>query len=594
MSKMLAWISGLLAFFLLSTPVLTYGDNSHNILLMLPYTQDYPAHEAFGKGLKNRIHEKSKEPFNYWYEYLSLASFGKSPAYLANTASYFQQKYAERQPELIVAGGALAPFLTEYGMKIFPGVPVVMAWNQPDGLSYELPKEFVLIKGLSMDNYDQNIQLILRVRPSAKKIFVVIGDGAEERMISLKMALLVKRYADRVELILLNKLPYKSMLDRISKAGKDSAVLFLRWATDVEGRGFIPAQVLKTILGIAKVPVFGTSSHLFDGGLVGGYLYNHEIVGRLAADASLQVLKGEIPKGLQVSISLNEYLFDRRQLDRWGILDKLLPPGSRIEYNAVTPWEQYGKYVLWGVALFILETGLVLALWINLVRRKRAEHELEALNVTLEHRVQERTRELTESNEELERAHIELESLNKQLEQHSRTDSLTGLSNRRHMEEKLLEEHEKYVRTGVAYSVALGDIDLFKLFNDKYGHDAGDYILASVSKELQKPIRSYDTVARWGGEEFLLLFSATDEGQAMGMAERIRKSVEERQYIYGGQELSVTMTIGVASVAKGDSLDTSIKKADIALYRGKQAGRNCVISSQQAILESDGSNKSWI
>ncbi|RDG29698.1 GGDEF domain-containing protein [Oceanispirochaeta sp. M1] len=160
------------------------------------------------------------------------------------------------------------------------------------------------------------------------------------------------------------------------------------------------------------------------------------------------------------------------------------------------------------------------------------------------------------------------------------TDSLTGLYNRRYMEQQIQQEYKRYQKSGTEFALVSSDIDFFKNINDLYGHDCGDYLLKSITKDIRKSIRTYDTVARWGGEEFLLLLPATDRVQAITLAERIRKTVEEHRYEFDGsnQSVSVTLTLGVSVVNSGDTIDGMIKRADIALYYGKRKSRNCVIS----------------
>ncbi|MBP1764511.1 MAG: hypothetical protein H6Q65_1569 [Firmicutes bacterium] len=172
---------------------------------------------------------------------------------------------------------------------------------------------------------------------------------------------------------------------------------------------------------------------------------------------------------------------------------------------------------------------------------------------------------------------IEQTKRHQQLELISRTDSLTGLYNRRHMEQGIQKEYEQYQRTGLEFALIIIDIDLFKEVNDTYGHAGGDCVLKSVSEDLRRSVREYDTVARWGGDEFLLMLPATNEENAVRLAERIRETVENRRYAYENAVLSVTLTLGVSIIRNGgDTVDSMIRKADILMYQGKRAGRNCV------------------
>jgi len=172
---------------------------------------------------------------------------------------------------------------------------------------------------------------------------------------------------------------------------------------------------------------------------------------------------------------------------------------------------------------------------------------------------------------------IEQTKRNQQLMVTARTDSLTGLCNRRHMEQRIQEEFERYQRTGTEFALIIVDIDLFKEINDRYGHDCGDYLLKSVSEDLRKSVREYDAVARWGGDEFLLLLPATNGENAVELAERIGNTVEKHRYAYENEALSVTLTLGVSVIRRGDTVASIIKKADIAMYQGKRIGRTCVI-----------------
>ncbi len=173
---------------------------------------------------------------------------------------------------------------------------------------------------------------------------------------------------------------------------------------------------------------------------------------------------------------------------------------------------------------------------------------------------------------------IEQTKRNQQLTVTARTDSLTGLSNRRYMEQRIQEEYEQYQRTGLEFSMIIADIDLFKEINDRYGHACGDDLLQWVSEDIRKAVRNHDAVARWGGDEFLLLLPATRGETAVILAERIRNTIENRRYDHENEALAVTVTLGVAVVSRDDTPANIIKKADMVMYQGKRMGRNCVLS----------------
>jgi len=171
----------------------------------------------------------------------------------------------------------------------------------------------------------------------------------------------------------------------------------------------------------------------------------------------------------------------------------------------------------------------------------------------------------------------ELKIKTNELEIISKTDVLTGLYNRRHIMSKIEEESVRYERSERDFSIVLLDIDYFKNINDIYGHDCGDVILVKVTKIMKKLIRKQDVLARWGGEEFLLLLPETNEEGASSLCERVRATVESTNFVYNKKKIKLTLTFGIAQYSDNLSVDTTINNADKALYCGKNKGRNCVV-----------------
>lgn len=171
----------------------------------------------------------------------------------------------------------------------------------------------------------------------------------------------------------------------------------------------------------------------------------------------------------------------------------------------------------------------------------------------------------------------QLEKTAKTLERLSNTDVLTEIHNRRSILQLLEEEALKFKRYNRRFTVVMADIDHFKEINDKFGHDYGDSVLKTIAKVLVNSLRQVDYVARWGGEEFLLLLPETSELDASLIAERIRQQVEEMSIGYMGQQFNCTLTFGIAEYEESIPLDQVIRHADQALYEGKREGRNRVV-----------------
>lgn len=162
-------------------------------------------------------------------------------------------------------------------------------------------------------------------------------------------------------------------------------------------------------------------------------------------------------------------------------------------------------------------------------------------------------------------------------------DTLTGLRRRPALEEVLAREHAKAQRSGRPYSVALIDIDNFKVINDSYGHAAGDDVLVHISAVLQDAMRAMDWVARWGGEEFLCLLPETDAEQAVVTMRRLQKRLAACGLTVGGRARRVTVSIGVATFPmNGENTSDLMAGADAALYQAKDRGGDCVLQARDS------------
>jgi diguanylate cyclase (GGDEF)-like protein/PAS domain S-box-containing protein len=163
--------------------------------------------------------------------------------------------------------------------------------------------------------------------------------------------------------------------------------------------------------------------------------------------------------------------------------------------------------------------------------------------------------------------------MEEKLKKLSTKDNLTGFYNRRKFKEIIRIEIERVKRYNQPLSIIMFDIDHFKKVNDKYGHGAGDYVLKTIASIVRKNVRKIDYLFRWGGEEFLILSSETQLDKAHALAERIRKAIESYKFKKVGK---VTVSFGVTEFKERETQDSFIKRADDAMYKAKEKGRNRV------------------
>ncbi len=262
----------------------------------------------------------------------------------------------------------------------------------------------------------------------------------------------------------------------------------------------------------------------------------------------------------------------------WGLIlanqETYLALKGQFEFNTdLTLWG--GFLILAGWAGSLSENLKNELKTSNLLREELAKDKedlkilnerLVTVNRKLEEKVEKRTQELEQSNEELKKL--------------SWTDPLTQLLNRRSCEERFKNEIARFERTKEPFCIILGDLDHFKSINDTYGHNTGDYVLVEVANILKKNSRKTDMVFRWGGEEFLFLLTGTEIEGGIITGEKIRTKIEEKVFMHEQQTLPVTMSLGISVYKKGQVMEDCVKEADKNLYSAKQAGRNRLYPTQ--------------
>ena len=173
-------------------------------------------------------------------------------------------------------------------------------------------------------------------------------------------------------------------------------------------------------------------------------------------------------------------------------------------------------------------------------------------------------------------------ALEQQLSREARTDSLTGLRNRRALEEAAAAELKRAARVASPLAVIIGDVDHFKRINDRHGHDAGDRVIKAVAAHLMAVARESDVLGRWGGEEFLAILPESDEEAAVALAERMRVALEtSKMPLPDGEQVTISLGVAALEAGKADAWgwDRLVQRADRALYKAKKAGRNRVLAA---------------
>ncbi|MDH5785712.1 MAG: diguanylate cyclase [Chromatiales bacterium] len=202
---------------------------------------------------------------------------------------------------------------------------------------------------------------------------------------------------------------------------------------------------------------------------------------------------------------------------------------------------------------------------------------MQAFRQAEDQRLQQAEQQVRELSEKLEKVQGESDRLRKRLHEErsaAMVDPLTGIPNRLAYNERMAQEFARWRRYGAPLTIAVWDVDKFKSVNDTYGHQAGDKVLSIVAKVLQQQIRETDFVARFGGEEFVLLLPETNLENAFVAAENLRQAVERTEFHFRGTRVPITISCGMSEFSQGDNQERVFERADKALYEAKNGGRN--------------------
>lgn len=246
-------------------------------------------------------------------------------------------------------------------------------------------------------------------------------------------------------------------------------------------------------------------------------------------------------------------------------------------------WPDHGIEIWMRLLVAGVCIGLSLYARVLLRSEARARAELASYQAELERLVEERTSELSRNYEILKTEVAERQRMQAELEMLAITDPLTQLYNRRKFMEILEQELERSARYASSFALILLDIDHFKRVNDQFGHDVGDEVLRQLSRVVLQNLRKSDVVARWGGEEFILLAPLADAGVGRAIADKLRTAVRDEP-LAGALPIAITISLGIALAVPGDAAGDLIKRADNALYQAKHRGRN------RAVLEEAGNS----
>lgn len=198
-------------------------------------------------------------------------------------------------------------------------------------------------------------------------------------------------------------------------------------------------------------------------------------------------------------------------------------------------------------------------------------HRFNERHEATEERNQRLTRQLSQMEQETQELQVMLSENREKL----MYDALTGVYSRMAYDERIMQELSRWTRYQTPFSYVILDIDHFKRINDNYGHNAGDKALKIIAQMMQQYVRQSDYVFRIGGEEFVLLLTSTDVDQANLTVDKMRSAIGSSSFHFKGEPVQLTLSAGITETRTDDDVESIYERADLALYRAKNSGRNC-------------------
>jgi len=366
----------LVAMFVALTAVGAAGSEPKRVLVVHSFGSVAPPFTTHSVAFETELVEKMGERVDLDEVSLDMARYA-DPNLQEALVEYLQKRQAHWQPDLVVPIGSPAGvFVEQYRDRLFPETPILYTGMDRRRLSPHALERNAAFIG---ENFDGPgfIEDILQIAPATKNIAIVIGASAVEQYWAAAFRKEFEPFTNRINFIWLNDLSLDQMLEKTKALPPDSYIFLILLLRDATGVTHNADEALQRIHAVANAPINGIFQHQLGLGIVGGRLYQAEHEGIESAHIAVRILHGEpassFPPEIVGPLSPR---YDWRELQRWKIDEKLLPPGSTVLYRTPGLWEQHRALIIGGISICVVETLLIAGLVVNRIRRRHAERSL--------------------------------------------------------------------------------------------------------------------------------------------------------------------------------------------------------------------------
>jgi signal transduction histidine kinase len=290
---------------------------------------------------------------------------------------YIQSAFIDRpQPDLIVAvAGPAAIFARKYRQQLFPGAPLLLAAVDQRYLG-DAPLGDNETAVVADNEFSGAIEAVLRLLPGTRQVFMVLGSGQIGQFWRRELENQFSRFHDRLTFVWLDDLSLPNILRRCASLPDNSAIFYVTFGTDAAGAAYADERVFADLRAAANAPLFAAHSVYLGAGIVGGPLLSIDDLSRDTADVAVRLMNGVSPRSIIVAARPpGPPMYDWRELQRWGIAESQLPPGSVVRYRAPSLWSAYRGTVLSAVGVLAVQSLLIVGLLYQRRARRRAESD---------------------------------------------------------------------------------------------------------------------------------------------------------------------------------------------------------------------------
>jgi signal transduction histidine kinase len=354
------------------------------VLVLFEETRALAAVAETDDAIRSTLQAGATLPIQLYTEYLGLSWFPEEARELA-LRDLLQKTYAARRPDVVIVWGTGGlRFVLKHRAAMFEGVPIVFCAVDP-ALLPQLDAGSAVTGVSRRIDWTASLDLIRRLHPETREVAIVTGSGALDVRWEAEARRALAGYPGGVTLSYLARQSMPQLLKAVESLSSSTVILYGAVLRDGAGRPYLPHEAFVLISNVSRVPIYAVTPNMLGRGAVGGRFLDFAAQGVTAAQLALRILGGERLGPADIVEADNPYLFDWRQLRRWGIDESRLPVGSVVRFREASVWDLYKRHIIAAVVLIATQSALIAMLLVQRSRRQRAEDQARARREELAH-----------------------------------------------------------------------------------------------------------------------------------------------------------------------------------------------------------------